>query len=190
MQTNYSPSFKRRFSSNTFDLFGAVFGVLWTTDMNGLRTVWVHTMIEMKFSDVLSFFFIYLEAVFLSSFPASLLVRTVSHVPTREPLLDTKHQEAKCLWTRRCSVPSSIIYQFQPPLHSSAACDSVSSNGLALISYSPTDVCGEHCGSCCCRAIYWKLLWSSNSFAKIELCLTSSVWLTEAWNCAKLSALL
>lgn len=39
-----------------------------------------------------------------------------------------------------------------------------------------------------CRAIYRERLWSSNCFAKPELCLTPRVRLTEAWHCARLSA--
>lgn len=39
-----------------------------------------------------------------------------------------------------------------------------------------------------CRAIYRERLWSSNCFAKPELCLTPRVRLSEAWHCARLSA--
>lgn len=147
----------------------------------------------MKFLHLhLSLFFCRSRGFFQSSLLAKLHFYrfTRSHLGAgAQKLLDTEHEEVKCLWTRRCSVPSSIIYQSQPPsLFKCSVRLGVQQPRLTLISHSPTDVCGECCGSCCCRAAYWKPLWSSDSFAKIELCLTPSLQLTEAWNCAKLSA--
>lgn len=128
--------------------------------------------------------------------PSCLYRFTRSHLGRRSELLDTEQQEVKCLWTRRCPVPSSIIYQSHPSFPFKCLCVCVRLGvqrppHFDLTQHQQMLVERESITAAAAAAAVrftGSLFEAKTLFAKIELCLTPSVWHTEAWNGAKLSA--